>query len=274
MSQRKKLFADLRLDSASCYLISGVFFIVAHSGEYASLFKHSAFPSADDANDKTILYASSDLEIATIDTSGIITAHKEGECIVTGTSNENSSIKAECKVIVVRKMDDSEIHFNSSLNVNSLEVSGIDYTKNTVVDIKQLITTDLEIEIVNTKVIKEEAASIDEARQKIIMDYAEKREDGSVNTQENGMVKISDANLVFFTEQLNSLLDAEIDLPIKKIPLNTLNSINLPIDMIEALIPIIDDSEDNHECCGKCHTQASEPVEVTLNEQGQILEMN
>lgn len=126
----------------------------------------------------------------------------------------------------------------------------------------------------NTKVIKEEAASIDEARQKIIMDYAEKREDGSVNTQENGMVKINDANLVFFTEQLNSLLDAEIDLPIKKIPLNTLNSINLPIDMIEALIPIIDDSEDNHECCGKCHTQASEPVEVTLNEQGQILEMN
>ena len=114
-------------------------------------FKINGSIEPDDANDKTILYASGNSEIATIDTSGIITAHKEGECIVTGTSNENSSIKAECKVIVVRKMDDSEIHFDSSLNVNSLEVSGIDYTKNTVVDIKQLITTDLEIEIVNSK---------------------------------------------------------------------------------------------------------------------------
>lgn len=126
----------------------------------------------------------------------------------------------------------------------------------------------------NTKIIKEEAASIDEARQKIIMDYAEKKEDGSVNTQENGMVKISDANLAIFTEQLNNLLDAEIDLPIRKIPLDTLNSINIPINMIEALIPIIDDSEEGeHKCCGNCHTQA-EPVEVTLNEDGQILEMN
>lgn len=114
-------------------------------------FKINGSIEPDDANDKTILYASDNSEIATIDTSGIITAHKEGECIVIGTANENSSIKAECKVIVVRKMDDSEIHFDSSLNVNSLEVSGIDYKKNTVVDIKQLITTDLEIEIVNSK---------------------------------------------------------------------------------------------------------------------------
>ncbi|MBQ2937853.1 MAG: Ig-like domain-containing protein [Clostridia bacterium] len=114
-------------------------------------FKINGNIEPDDANDKAILYASSDAEIATIDESGIITAHKEGECIVTGASNENSSIKADCKVIVVRKMDDSEIHFDSSLNVNSLEISGIDYKKNTAADIKQLITTDLEIEIVNSK---------------------------------------------------------------------------------------------------------------------------
>lgn len=114
-------------------------------------FKINGNIEPDDANDKVILYDSSNSEIATIDGSGIITAHKEGECTVTGTANENSSIKAECKVIVVRKMDDSEIHFDSSLHVNSLEISGIDYTKNTVADIKQLITTDLEIEIVNSK---------------------------------------------------------------------------------------------------------------------------
>ncbi len=44
-----------------------------------------------------------------------------------------------------------EISFDSSLTVNDLEISGIDYEKNTVSDIKNLITTDLEIEIVNNK---------------------------------------------------------------------------------------------------------------------------
>lgn len=89
------------------------------------------------------------LLIATINSSGIITAYKEGECILTGKSREDSNIKQECKVIVVRKMDDSEIHFDSSLKLNSLEISGINYNKNTVADIRELITTDLEIEVVN-----------------------------------------------------------------------------------------------------------------------------
>jgi len=40
---------------------------------------------------------------------------------------ENSNIKAECEVNVVRKMAEDEIHFDSSLTVNSLEISGIDY---------------------------------------------------------------------------------------------------------------------------------------------------
>lgn len=112
-------------------------------------FKINGYIEPDDANDKTILYDSSNLQVATIDSSGIITAYKEGECILTGIARENSNIKQECKVIVVRKMDDSEIHFDSSLKLNSLEISGINYNKNTVADIRELITTDLEIEIVN-----------------------------------------------------------------------------------------------------------------------------
>ena len=48
-------------------------------------------------------------------------------------------------------MEDTEIHFDSSLTVNSLEVSGIDYQENTVANIKDKINTDLEIEIVDYK---------------------------------------------------------------------------------------------------------------------------
>ena len=114
-------------------------------------FKINATIVPDDANEKTIIYSSTITDIATIDQSGIITANREGETTIIAKSKENEEITAECKVTVVRQMDDSEIHFDSSLTVNSLEISGIDYNENTVADIKQKITTDLEIEIVNYK---------------------------------------------------------------------------------------------------------------------------
>ncbi len=80
---------------------------------------------------------------------GVITAKQIGEVDITAIATENPSIKAMCRVFVVRDMEDSEIHFDSSLNVNSLEVSGIDYNGNTAIDIKEKIITNLEIEIVN-----------------------------------------------------------------------------------------------------------------------------
>ena len=49
----------------------------------------------------------------------------------------------------VSKMPSINIKFDSPLRVNNLEVSGIDYNKNTVKDVKNKITTNYEIEIVN-----------------------------------------------------------------------------------------------------------------------------
>lgn len=115
------------------------------------IFKLNAYVEPNDANNKKIIYESRNSEIATVDENGIINAHKEGETIISAISEENSVIKDECKLIVVRKMDDSEIHFDSSLNLDSLEVSGISYNENRVIDILQKITTDLEIDIVNNK---------------------------------------------------------------------------------------------------------------------------
>lgn len=112
-------------------------------------FKINAYIEPDDANNPNIIYKSDNEDIATIDESGIITAVKEGETIISAISEENESIESTCKLIVVRKMEDSEIHFDSSLNLDSLEISGINYDENTVADIKQKITTDLELEIVN-----------------------------------------------------------------------------------------------------------------------------
>lgn len=105
----------------------------------------------EDANEKGILYSSTDTNIVTVQENGVITAHKEGIASIIGASKENETIKAECQVIVIRKLEDDEIKFEEPLEVNNFEISGIDDTKNTVLDIKQKITTNLEIEIVNNK---------------------------------------------------------------------------------------------------------------------------
>ncbi|MCI8617617.1 MAG: SH3 domain-containing protein [Clostridia bacterium] len=119
--------------------------------EVGDTFKISGSVEPDDANDKLILYQSTNASIATIQEYGIITATKEGKTKIIATSNENSNIKTECEVNVVRPMDDSEIHFDSSLTVNGLEITGIDYKENTVQDIRNKIITDYEIEIVNNR---------------------------------------------------------------------------------------------------------------------------
>lgn len=155
----------------------------------------SAKVEPNDANEKTILYNSSNLEISTIDLNGNISAHKEGECVLTATSKENPNVKQEIKLFVVRKMDDSEIYLDNSLKVNGLEISGINYNKNTVEYIKQLITTDLEIQIVNNKneilsdndlvgtgckiLVKENGKIL---RSYVIILYGDSNGDGKINT--------------------------------------------------------------------------------------------
>lgn len=114
-------------------------------------FKINGIIKPDDANEKGILYNSGNEDIASIDENGMITAKQIGETSIIATSKENSDIKSECKVTVVRKMDDSEIYFEVPLKVDSLQVSGINYKENTVSNIRDLIITDLEIEFVNNK---------------------------------------------------------------------------------------------------------------------------
>lgn len=114
-------------------------------------FQINAIVEPEDANDKTFLYSSTNNDVAVITESGVITAKQEGTTSLIASSKENPKIQAECKLYVVRKMDDSEISFDHPLKVNSLEISGIDYNNNKVSDIKEKIKTDLETQIVNYK---------------------------------------------------------------------------------------------------------------------------
>lgn len=158
-------------------------------------FKINAYVEPEDANNKNIKYESNNTNIVAVDAQGRITANSNGEAIIYAISEENSNAKSECKVIVVREMEDSEIHFDSSLQVNSSEISGIDYNENKVSDIKGKITTDLEIEIVNNKneVLKEKDVvgtgskirvkeNGNVLREYLILIYGDVNGDGKVNS--------------------------------------------------------------------------------------------
>ena len=114
-------------------------------------FKLKAEVEPDDADNKEISYISENTDIAIVEEDGTIIGKKEGKTKIIISSKENPSIYTECALTVVRKMEDSEIHFDSSLVVEGLEISGIDYKNNKVSDIKNLIITDLELEFVNYK---------------------------------------------------------------------------------------------------------------------------
>ena len=113
-------------------------------------FKINAYIEPANANNTKINFKSGNEKIATIDENGVITAQKEGETIIYAISEENENIKAKCKITVVRKMQEAEVQFTVPLILNNLDVSGIDYTQNTVGDIKNNIISNLEIVIVNS----------------------------------------------------------------------------------------------------------------------------
>ena len=103
----------------------------------------------EDADTQNIKYSSSQPDIASIDTTGKVIAKQEGKATIRVASEENNQIYKECSITVVRKIEDSEIHFESPLKVNLFEITGIDEEHNTVREIKEKIVTNLEVVIVN-----------------------------------------------------------------------------------------------------------------------------
>ena len=70
----------------------------------------TVYPS--DATDKTITWTSSNNSIASVSSSGYVTAKKAGTATITCTANDGSGVSAKCNVIVEEKEDPS-IHLNT-----------------------------------------------------------------------------------------------------------------------------------------------------------------
>ena len=130
---------DISLDQSKIYLTE------------KDTFKVNVFIKPDDANNKNIIYESSNNDIAKVDSFGNITGVNVGETIISVKSEENPNIRKEITVIVVRELEESEIEFINPLKVDGLEISGVNFKENTVSEIKQLINTSLELEFKDNK---------------------------------------------------------------------------------------------------------------------------
>lgn len=58
--------------------------------------------SPDDATDQLVSWSSDNIDIVTVSSSGLLTAKKAGECVITAKSLSNPNVKATCDVTVIQ----------------------------------------------------------------------------------------------------------------------------------------------------------------------------
>ena len=111
-----------------------------------------------DASNKNVTYISENEEIASIDENGMVTALSKGE-VKLDVISEDSKIKKEIRLIVVRKLDETEVSFDNSLNVQGNLISGFNVDEMIVGKIKQKINTNYAIGIydMNNELLEDDA---------------------------------------------------------------------------------------------------------------------
>ena len=105
--------------SASCTvnvvkLVNGIILsetdITLNEGETVTI---TATVTPDLANNKAIVWTSSNESIATVDEYGVITAHLQGKAIITAKSTDGSNISASCAVTVIKLV--TSIYINNTM---------------------------------------------------------------------------------------------------------------------------------------------------------------
>lgn len=103
-----------------------------------------------DADNQNVIYSSENQQIATVDSSGNITAVKEGNTKI-NVQTEEGDFKRQIDVKVVQRLNEDEVIFDESLNVVQNEITGWDIQKLKVEDIKEKIQTSYTIKIYDYK---------------------------------------------------------------------------------------------------------------------------
>ena len=100
----------------------------------------------EDADNKSVTWSSSNNEIVTVTNDGLVNAIKEGTAEIIAKSSIEG-IEAKCSVTVKQINPEIILEFKEPLRIEADEISNLDINKLTVNEIKQLITTNLNMEI-------------------------------------------------------------------------------------------------------------------------------
>lgn len=76
------------------------------SGFEGEIFQINAIITPDKAENKTIEWTSSDINIATVDNNGLVNVIKDGSCIISARTTDGSDLSAECIVTNISGIDD------------------------------------------------------------------------------------------------------------------------------------------------------------------------
>ncbi|MDE7455556.1 MAG: C10 family peptidase [Prevotella sp.] len=84
-------------------------------------FQITAVVEPEDATDKTIAWGSSDKTVATVDATGYVNVLKGGNCIITASTQDGSSLSAECIITCVSGIDDIFTDADARFDVYNLQ---------------------------------------------------------------------------------------------------------------------------------------------------------
>lgn len=88
----------------------------------------SATVLPDDATNKAVVWTSGDEAIATVDSEGVVTGHKDGDVVITATSAADPSLSANCHILVgARLVEDITIEVQTTAvkSFHTLQLSAV-----------------------------------------------------------------------------------------------------------------------------------------------------
>ena len=105
----------------------------------------------DDANNKTVQYASENTNIATVNDIGIITAVQTGNTNIQVFSEEDEDINQTIQVNVIEKIAEEDLSFSENIQVSGNEISGIEEENRTVEKLLEniLVSEKYQVQIVD-----------------------------------------------------------------------------------------------------------------------------
>ena len=111
-------------------------------------FTLNAIITPENATNQNVNWSSSNENVATVNSSGNITAISAGTSTITVTS-ANFELQDSIEVTVRQRAEGTQIIFDESLKINGNIITGLDYRAISVQNVRNKITTNLSVEMYN-----------------------------------------------------------------------------------------------------------------------------